>query len=97
MNYAHQEISVPIQPISYINELFEEAEQILQQHRIKNPDLCQIVEEQKLIHLKKAAETIATTPKTIAQKKITYYYVYLCLIIASLTLIIKQCIQASVG
>ena len=48
----------------------EEAEQILHQHRLENPDLYRAVEEKKLIHLKKAAETKATTLETIAQKKI---------------------------
>ena len=64
MNYAHQEISAPIQPTSYIDELLSEAEQILQQHRFENPDLYQMVEEKKCILLKKTAETKVTTPET---------------------------------
>ena len=60
-----QEVEHPAKHSSYIHELFDRSEQILRQHRLKNPDLYKIVEEQKIIVLKQAHETKAMIPATM--------------------------------
>lgn len=55
-------------PTSYIHELFDRCKQTLSQHRLEDPDFYRMVEEQKVIRLKKAIETEAMAlPTTISR------------------------------
>jgi DDE_Tnp_1-associated len=61
-----KEIDPPTHRMSYIHTLFDKAQHILQQHRVEDPDLYRIIEEQKL--MKEAKQKKAMTPPTITSK-----------------------------
>jgi hypothetical protein len=48
-NVLLPEVDSPTKRTSYIHELFDKAEEILQQHRYEDPDLYRMVEERKVI------------------------------------------------
>lgn len=47
---------------SYVNELLDKMEQILQEHRQKDPNLYRLVEEQRLIKAAKHAAKVKAKP-----------------------------------
>ena len=51
----------PAKHSSYLHELFDRSEQILRQHRLENPDLYRMVEEEKAILLKETHKTKVMT------------------------------------
>jgi DDE_Tnp_1-associated len=63
-----QEMERPVTYTSYIHELFDKAEGILHQHRHENPDLYRMIEEQKVIRIKKANELDAITSSTMTSQ-----------------------------
>ena len=62
-----QEIERPAKQTSYIHELLDNAEGILQQHRHENPDLYRMVEEKKLIK-KTNEKAVMTSPAMTSQE-----------------------------
>jgi hypothetical protein len=48
--------------------LLDKYEHILSKHRLENPDLYRIVEEKKILQLKKITEAKVTTPSTLTSE-----------------------------
>ena len=62
-----QEVERPAKQTSYIHELLDKAEGILQQHRHENPDLYRMVEEKKLIK-ETNEKAVMTSPAMTSQE-----------------------------